>query len=161
MSLKLKIIVSIVILLTVFAAGRYSAPSKVVVQTHEVIREVKVEQKSTDADTDAHTQTVTTQIKRPDGTVETTTQTTQDSHTQDKTTDKVVDKSSGVLDSTKTTIYGNSKVTINGAIKVSLTNPFAPPAYGVSISRPILGPATLGAFVFSDKQVGFSLGLTF
>ncbi len=35
------------------------------------------------------------------------------------------------------------------------------PLFGVSISKPILGPITLGAFAFPGNLYGGSLGLTF
>lgn len=148
-------------MLVACAFGRYSAPVKVQIQTKEVIKEVEVAKKDSDDKKDRHVETVVTKVQHPDGTVETTTKITQDSHAEDKTKEVVTDNRNDVLKSIKTTTYDVSKVTISIATKLQLNDLIATPTYGVIINRPVLGPISLGAFVFSDKQVGLSLGLTF
>lgn len=65
-----------------------------------------------------------------------------------KASDKVVDK--------ETSDY---KTTINALIGLGLNNTQVD--YGLSITRPVLGPLTIGVWGLSDKTGGASIGLTF
>ncbi len=148
MDLKYKVIAVTVVAVGSFAAGRWMAPTKVETKVVEVekIVTVKEEQKRKDK------KTVIT--KKPDG--ETTTVITEitDTNTSNKTVDLSLKS-----EQTKKEM-STSKVTVSALAGFSLTNPSGL-LYGVSISKPVLGPLTLGVFGFQDKRVGFSIGFTF
>lgn len=144
--------------LVVFAAGRYSAPEKVKIEVRTVEVEKKVEQVV--SDTDKHKETTVTETVKPDGTKETTTKTVED--TRKKTDDKSKDTTDVRVDSVQETTRGSSKVTISALVgaPLSLSGPLLP-VYGGAITKPILGPLTLGIFGLSSGVAGFSAGLTF
>jgi hypothetical protein len=152
MTTKTMVIIGAVALLTAFAAGRWSAPQKVKIQTVEV--EKKTDDKKVDKDD--HKVTVITEVDQPNGTKTKTTTIKDDSDT------KVVDKKTDDT-TTKTTIdveKSSSKVTISALAALNVTKPGLP-IYGASITRPLLGPVTMGVFGLQNGTAGVSVGLTF
>lgn len=156
MSNKTIAILSIVALLTSFAVGRWSAPDKI----KTVVQTVTIEKKTDDKTQNEqdHKRYVTVETVAPNGTKIKTTTITDDKGiiSSDKSTDntdltqtksKEVDKSS-------------SKITMQFLGGLQITAPGVP-IYGVSVSRPILGPITVGFFGMSNKVGGLSIGLTF
>jgi hypothetical protein len=152
MDTKYKIIAAVVLLLGAFAFGRFSAPEKVKIQT------VEVEKKTEDKQAASHDDKVTTitQVQKPDGTKTTTTviADVKDVHVDDKKTDDVTKTETKEID------RSSAKVTVSALMGVNITNPGVP-MYGISISKPILGPITVGVFGFQNGLVGASVGLTF
>ena len=146
------IIISVIIAVVIFLSGRYSAPVKietvtktVEVQTkHEVLNENKKE----------HTTTVTT--KKTDGSVVTT-------KTQDISTGTQVTESERSMETTAsitTRVTRESELNISllsGVSKNSLTSPF----YGVSLTKSIIEPLTVGAWYLGNGTMGVSLGIDF
>jgi FtsZ-interacting cell division protein ZipA len=152
MTNKTIVIVAVVALVGAFAVGRWSAPEKVKIQT------VEVEKKTTDKQVDSTKDKTTTitETTKPDGTKTKTTVITDnqtkhsDAHSDteiDKTTTKEVDRST-------------SKVTISALAALDVTKP-GMPIYGASVSKPILGPLTVGVFGFQNGMAGVSVGLSF
>lgn len=129
-------------LLSAYALGRYTAPEVVKEIIHTIVIEKEI--------VDKHKETEI--IEHPDGSKET--KIIEDYH---KTTDKSADS-----ESSKESIRSASKVTVAAlyGAQASLSATFTP-VYGLSISKPILGPFTVGAFGFSSGVVGLSVGLTF
>lgn len=160
MNTKTKVILCTGALLGAFAAGRWACPEKVRVDTHTVEVEKKSEQVKTDTDRDRHVDTTVTVITLPDGTKEQTTHTVQDTHTQQERKLAETDSTTKDSDTLKETIYASSRVTISLLGGVSTDN-FSKPVYGVSLTKPILGPITVGIFGLSDRTFGCSVGLTF
>lgn len=155
MSNKYKAVLAGVALLTAFAFGRYSAPTSV-----ETATTVKVDDKTkTDkqTDVDKHTETTTTETKKPDGTTETVTKTIED--TKKKTSVEKTDVTTTDTKSSTETVYSSSKITISalGGISSDLRDT----VFGISFTRPVLGPITLGVWGLTSQEFGFSIGLTF
>ena len=105
---------------------------------------------------DTHTEDTITTVKTPDGTV--------------KTVEKIdeianVDTTAVTAEQqTKTTDVIPPKVnTLN--VSALVGNDFSKgigfPAYGVSVTKQILGPVTVGAFGLTTGVVGISIGLNF
>ena len=151
MSTKIKMLIVVVSIGTAFAIGRYTVPEKVRVET----KIVEVEKKVEDKKENTHKQTHTITTVKPDGTKVTDETTKEDDIIDDKDTD-VVSKNT---DTTTETTRGASKVTISALGALNLTN--STPAYGLSITKPILGPITVGLFGLNNGTVGASIGLTF
>lgn len=139
METKTKIIVFTVSLVAAFAAGRYAAPTKVVTET----KIVEVETTKRKKDIIIH------EITRPDG--------TKEKNTEIKERETKNDRISS--DETRTITRASDKVTILGLAGVDFTSPGS--KYGASISKPIIGPVTIGAFYLTPGMVGLGLGLTF
>lgn len=160
MSTKLKIAVGAIALLAAFAAGRFLTPEKVRIETRTVEVEKKTSESSSDTNIDRHRETTTTETTRPDGTKEKKTTVVEDTQANRKHDDKTDDEKSSDSSSVKIVERSSAKVTISALAAV---NPFTPGPflYGASISKPILGPLSLGAFGFSDGRIGLSAGLTF
>lgn len=139
------IIIVIILLISSFAYGRYSAPTKVemkVVTVEKVVTQQVVH-------------TVTKIIDKPDGTKETTI--TQDKDTEIRK-DTSKDKQSQIIvahtDVNVSLLVGAQPHLFQGAS-------IGPVVYGVSTSKSLLGPISIGAWALSDYTAGLSLGLNF
>lgn len=151
METKYKVGIVVVVLLTTFAAGRYSVPEKVKIET----KIVEVEKKVVEDKKATHKTTKIITIQKPDGTKETDETDVEDTKTDDKTHDDTKTDS----DVVKEVIKGSDKVTISALLGVDLR--LGTPIYGGAITKPILGPITLGIFGLSNASIGGSVGLTF
>lgn len=143
-------------LLTAFAFGRFSAPAKVKTETKIVEVEKKTEKTNTDKQTHKKTEIVT--IIKPDGTKETHTVITDNSDAKSKQSE--TDNTSITEDKTKEVTYSQSKVTVSALAGFNIFSPSLPD-YGLSITKPVLGPITVGIFGFRSGMAGCSVGLTF
>jgi len=152
MTTRLKVLLSILIILTSYAIGRWSSPEKVKIETHTVEVEKKQDEEVS-KDHKITTIVVTTHI---DGTKTTTTTIADDKYTDDKSSDVV----HSTTDTEKETTYSSSKTTVSALVGVNLTKA-ALPDYGLGVSKPVLGPVTIGVFGFKSGEIGASVGLTF
>lgn len=136
-------------LLLAFAVGRFTASGPDVTGTKEVNTDVKKE-----IDKDTHTTKTTTTTKKPDGEETTTTVIVKDTNTKVDETKKIDSKETVVVKDTR------SPVTVSALIS---TQPFKglQPSFGVSVSKPILGPVVVGFFGLDNGTFGASLGLEF
>lgn len=167
MELKQKIIIGVVVVATAFAAGRFSAPEKIKIEKQVVTVEKKVDDDKintkTNTDRDHHKDTTVVEILKPDGTKETTTHTIDDDKVASKINqnidDKSVNTSEQIVKETKEVTKSSSPVTISalGGIPLSFTS--ITPVWGASVSKPIIGPITIGAWGLSSREVGMSIGL--
>lgn len=160
LSIKTIVIVSLILASTAYAAGRWSAPERVQIVTKTVEVEKKVIDAKTDLEKDKHKETVVTETVNPDGTKSTVTKTVEDTKTGKKTETSTVDDTSKASDTVKETLYSSSKVTVSLLAGMSLSGPITP-VYGLSLTRPVLGPITFGAWGLTSGVVGLSVGLTF
>lgn len=153
MTTKQIIIIAAISLVTAFAVGRWSAPDKIKIQTVEV--EKKTEDKKVDVDD--HKLTTVTEVDKPDGTKTKTTviSDVKDTQVADKKVDDLTKTESKEIDKS------SSKLTVSMLAGINVTNPTGAPIYGASISKPILGPITVGLFGFQNGMAGASIGLTF
>jgi hypothetical protein len=151
MSIKYKIIISLVVLIVTFAAGRWSA-SQVSTKTIQTV--TQNDQKAEVKDT--HTKTTITETKQPSG-VDTTV-TVIDQVQDDKTAEK--DNS---ISNTQTVVTPTSKSKLNISVlgAEDFSKGFTQPTYGLSVSREIIGPITAGAFGLANGTVGVSIGVDF
>lgn len=141
MTTKAKYALASIAILTSFAAGRWMAPTSIKTD----------KETSATKDTDKHKVTVITVIEHPDGTKESKTTEVEDtSSTASKNTSD-----------TKDVERSTSKVTISALGGISLLSDPLVTVFGVSVTKPILGPITAGVWGLSNKTFGASLGLTF
>jgi hypothetical protein len=164
-----KIIAAILLLLTSFAFGRYSAPEKVKIEKQVVTTESDKKdtdkKTQTDLDRNKHVETTTLEKKLPDGTTVKETKTVEDTSTQKKrdqqvlmdeqSTDTHSEKESKLVES------GRNKLNLSLLVGAQVTKLSEPLVYGVSASRPFLGPVTLGLWGTTQKVGGVSVGLQF
>jgi hypothetical protein len=160
MSTKLKVFLGVVALAAAYGFGRWSSPVKVVTETKTVEVEKKQDVVKQDTNKDDHKVTVTKQVVKPDGTKETDTTVTEDVTTAKKYQDTTQSTIDTTKDTTKEVTYATAKVTISALAAVNVLSPTGLD-YGASVSKPILGPITIGAFGFESGRVGMSIGLTF
>lgn len=144
MNLKTKIILGLVALTIAFAIGRYTKRQDVIINKETEIEKNKEKEK------DKHKVTVI--VKTPDG--KETTTITEDTTTREKETQKTVDKLYQEIKS-RHNLINVSALVGNDGFK-SLT-----PVYGISVSKEILGPITVGAWGMTNSSVGLSVGLNF
>jgi len=149
---KTKVISVLLITVTAYAFGRWSAPEKIVEKRVEVVRV----DKSVDTNKDQRKEVVKHTVTKPDGTTETTETTVTDTK---KKTEVTVSTEKNVS-TEKTVTFSTSKVTIMALVGSELSLPLVP-IYGLSITKPVLGPVTAGAWGFSNRTFGVSVGLTF
>ena len=167
LTIKQKLTVGVSALLVSFAAGRYTVPEKIKIETKTVEVEKKVEIVKKDVDKDAHKKIITVVKYSKTGKKESLTTTVEeDTKIASKTgvTDNIQkDLSQSTL---KITEKGDSKVTISALAGV---NPFVSTTttpnnlfiYGASIYKPVLGPIGIGIFGLSNGSCGASVGVTF
>lgn len=157
MSTKLKVVFVGLSLLTTYAIGRWAAPEKVVVKKEIVEVEKKTDSSSSEANKQKDTETHI--IEHPDGTKETVI-TTHENWEKNHSDNSSSISSSSEKDSKEVT-NSRSKVTISAMGGVNLDSLIGPPILGVSATKPILGPITVGLWGLSNKTLGASVGLTF
>jgi hypothetical protein len=155
MSTRNQIIVVVILLVGAFAAGRWAAPTKIVTKTVEVEKQVTL--KDDKKEIVDHSKKKITVTRKPDGTKTTIVEIGTDVDTKVVSNDKTTTDVEKQNETTKQ--WDTSKVTISalGGYKIG----DAGPLYGASISKPILGPITVGAWALSNSTFGASLGLTF
>lgn len=119
-----------------FAAGRYSVPKDV----------SKSQTEETDSNKHKETEVIT--VKQPDGSV--------------KIIKRIVEDSSSSTTKSKQSEVKNIKKSLNISALVSnnIREPLNP-IYGVSVTKEVLGPLTLGAFGLTNGTIGLSLGVNF
>lgn len=149
MTLKTKILVSLVALVVAFASGRYSVQKptiKTEIQQTEAVKQTE--------DKNTHTKTTKTEVKKPDGTDITTT-----------VTDQVQDDDMTTHSTATTKIQQTVTPPKTGTLNISALAGFdirkMTPAYGASVTKQILGPVSVGAFGLTNGVVGVSIGLSF
>lgn len=158
MNTPTRIMLSIII---AFAIGRYSAPKHEKIEESSQQSNATVEKEDKDVDQDKHKETTVTQVVSPDGTKSTVTKVVEDTKTN--TEIKVVDKSNSTQSKSSTTELSDDPITsvmVLAGAKAHVIG-LDPPVFGLSITRNILGPITVGAWGLSDRTVGLSLGLSF
>lgn len=73
----------------------------------------------------------------------------------------VIDESRDTRNTTEITKSSiKTNISVLAATRLSDFN-LIKPTYGLSVSRPFLGPITIGLFGYTDKTVGLSLGVNF
>ncbi len=165
LTIKTKVIISVVALATAAAIGRYSLPERVITKTETVTVEkiVKVKDTDTTVKKDKKYKKTITEIIRPDGTKEVTTVITEDTSTGKETTSRENDTSDSntIVKNEKEVINSTSKTTILGTFGMEPFSSVPTPIYGVFVSRPVLGPITFGAGGNSKGELTFGIGLQF
>ena len=102
-------------------------------------------------DKDTHTQTKTVTVKEPDGKVETTT-----------TTDTVITAKTTETKDVQTTVTPQkSKINVSAMAGYDFFHPSLQPTYGLSVSKELLGPITVGAFGLTNGTLGVTVGINF
>lgn len=155
MSTLSKVILTFIVLAVAFGFGRWSAPEKVKIQEKTVYVEKKSSQSETDRD--KHRKTVTVVVTHPDGTTTSTTTTEEDTKTDRRTAE--TDDKSGSSELSKEITRG-SLTTVSALAGTNITSPLGVD-FGLAVSRPVLGPITIGIFGFKSGLAGASLGLSF
>lgn len=137
---NIKYLIVLVLLVGAFAAGRYTSPTKIETK----IQTVEVEKIKKNEDT------VIVEKITPDGTKTTQTHivsTTEENNHIKENFDTVTESKHPA-----TTISLLGGLDINNSVH---------PVYGLSASRNILGPISMGIFGLSNGTVGLSVGLNF
>jgi hypothetical protein len=153
MSTKIKVLLGAAVILTSFAFGRYTTPTKTMIQVKTVETVRTVIQKDTDQAKD----TTITEVKKPDGTVTTVTHTT----TETKTDTKEAQQDNKDIESTKTVTKGGSTVSLSMLAGINVTSPASGMVYGGMLSKQVLGPIGIGLFGLSNGVGGASIALSF
>ena len=146
-AVKISIVAGAIILAAVI--GRYTAPEKVRVETKTVTVEKVV------TNTETHKKTTTTDVVKPDGAHEIVTVATDDTNVHQ--TDNVNASTSAVAETTRG--YSKTTLAVLGGLKP--LSPSEPPVFGGIVTRPILGPITVGVWGMSTGTFGAAFGLTF
>ncbi len=144
------VVVSLVLLFVViFVAGRYS-----VYQKSTEVKKVIQTETQTETHKDKHEVSHTVTTKLPDGTETTVT---------DVDSVVVSDHGRSTSSTTKMESVSNNenrkKTNVSAIVAVDFRNPT--PVYGVSVSKELLGPFTIGIVGLTNATVGLSIGLNF
>lgn len=144
-----------------FSLGWYVTPAKTITVTKTVEVEKSTKDKDTEAERNKHKETTVTEVVKPDGTKETTTKTVEDTSTAKKSNESYTSESSTSNSTSKEISREKASVTISALAGVKLTDLVAPPVYGVSVTKSILGPIVVGVFGLTNSTMGCSIGLSF
>lgn len=161
METKTKIIIATISLITAFAFGRYSVPERVKIETKIVEVEKKTSDKNSEAERNKKKTTETKETVKPDGTRETTTKTTEETEVSKKNNEHSTDETSKNSESSKEVISGQSKTSLNVLAGVKANDITGGLIYGVSVTKPILGPISIGIWGLTNSTIGASVGLLF
>lgn len=146
-STRTKVITSIVVVITSFAVGRYSANTKP--DVHTVIDKTQ----DIKQDTDKDTHKTTTITKTPDGKEVTTI-------TEDTVIDTKKDTDTTTHVDQTVTQPKNSLINISALASLDTADGFKP-VYGISANKELIGPVTIGAFGLTNGVIGLSVGVNF
>jgi len=148
---KNQALIALALTATAFATGRYS------VNTTPTIHTVTDTRTLTQVQTQVvdHTVTKIVEVKAKDGTDTKTTTIKQDDHTD-------TDSDTKQIAHVETTVTPPKRSAVNISLlgATNVRNPTAL-AYGVSVSKEVLGPLTVGAFGLTNGIIGVSVGLNF
>lgn len=148
MTLRAKILAGIGYTVLIFAVGRYTVtPAKV----SESLKET--EQVKQAEDKHIETKKTITETKKPDGS--STTVTVIDQKVEDE---KETKSALSLQEQQSVSPRKTFNLSILGADNIHDT---FKPVYGLSLTKQVLGPVTVGAFGFQNGSVGISLGLNF
>jgi hypothetical protein len=153
MTIQTKALIAIAVILTAFASGRYSAthgqaPSVTTSQQTTTDTQVKV-------DKDTHKVSTTTDVKTKDGSEKVVTVVTEDTVTAINKTQDTVAKVQTVVTQPK---FTKTHISLLAVTDIKSINKLS---YGISLSREIIGPVTVGVFGLSNGVAGLSIGLNF
>lgn len=162
-------IIALVLLATAFAFGRYTVPETVRTETKIEYIEKKTtetdEKKNTKLDTNRHTVTTKTEEVRPDGTklITTKTEEVENKFRETERTTSIKEQVDKQLNEERLKLVESARdrVTISALAGVTVTNLAQPIVFGGHISKPLLGPITVGVWGLSNATAGASLGLQF
>lgn len=141
--LKYKITCVILAILAAFAFGRYTVKPTIVKDT-EVTTDTKKEK-------DTHKETTVVVVEAPNGEKKTVTTVVEDTTTNTHQT----------KDSETHEVSTPPKVnTLNLSALAGLDMDYKP-VYGISITKNVLGPITVGVFGLTNRTIGVSAGLSF
>ena len=157
--IKYKVVIVVISLASSFAIGRYTVPEKVRIETKIVEVEKKSDSKEQDSNKNNHKKIVIVRVVKPDGEKQTTVTSTDESTENKKNVEKVSSDTQIAKEDKKEVTGNQQKVTISALVGGDITTRL--PVYGLSITRPILGPLTVGLFGLSNGSIGASVGLTF
>jgi len=153
MTEKTKVIIAGVIAAVIGLTIVGSLPNKTKEETHET----KQEQVEKETQVKTHKETKTVDRINPDGSRETTTVVVESSDSLSIDATSTTQSS----DSKSETSRDGSKVTISALVGAEISYPLGAPVYGVHVSRPLLGPITVGLWGMSNRTAGVSIGLQF
>lgn len=144
-------IIIIMSLLTAFACGRYSVNTKPNTASSST---VNTDTRETDSK-NSQTHTTITTTKAPTGEVKTVT------IIDTATSDKITEQQTQTIKDLQTIVSANrSTLNVSALVANEFTDGLKP-TYGVSVTKQVIGPVTVGAFLLTNSTVGLSLGLNF
>lgn len=148
-SFKSVTVMALIIGSAAFLAGRLTAVQPASSETK--VSEVK---STTEVDKKTHTQTTTVTTKSPTGEVKTvtTTDTTASLDISKKKDTKEVD----------TAINYKTKITnVSALVLADIHNIRSAPSFGISVTREVAGPLTVGVLATTNGTLGLSIGVNF
>jgi hypothetical protein len=134
MNNKTKLIIVLVLIAGAFAAGRYSTP-----RTETTSKESETVKKDI--------VTIVKEITRPDGTKETNT--------------TIVDRSKEKKEESRKEVIVPKRAVISVSALVGYSIRDSAPVYGLSVSKEVMGPITIGAFGLNNGTIGVTIGSNF
>lgn len=161
METKTKVIIATASLATAFAVGRYTVPTKIVTETKVVEVEKKVEVVKETKDKDKRKKTKKVIKIAPNGEKIITEVTVEDTKTTKSKDSSVTDEKSKASDSKTTQEKSNSPTTISILAGKKITDGLDPILFGAHVSKPVLGPVSIGVWGLSNMTFGLSVGLSF
>lgn len=159
MPLKNKIVIFIVYTIVIVAFTRFLTPTKVKTETKTVSVDKIVYKDKIVKDERLHKHILITKTQEPNGNIVTKTDITYDMREDTTKDDALAKDDTKTSDTTKVVTHDISKFGINLLGGYDFTKQV--PTYGVSITKQVFGPFTIGLFGLNNSTAGASFGLTF
>lgn len=154
------------LLVGAFLAGRASAPESVRVETRTLgvhaKSESEIRAEGVSAEHASHREVLVTELVRPDGTRKTTTRTVTDRQAKNASS-SLAESVTSEANVKETLSLKESSAQAGRSLEISLLAgtgiSLGSLTYGLHVSRPFLGPLTLGLWGVSNGVAGVSLGI--
>lgn len=144
-----------------FSLGWYTTPTKTITVTKTIEVEKSTKDKDVDKDLNKHKETTVVEVVKPDGTKETTTTVVEDTSSSKKSSESSTSESKASNSTTKEVSREKASITISALAGLKLNDLTTTPVYGGIVTKPILGPLSIGVWGLTNTTVGCSLGLSF
>lgn len=159
-SSRSRLLYSVVALVVAFAFGRYTAPDRIEIKREIVTVEVENKQTQKDQSIDQNKKTTEIHVTRPDGTTfkKKITQTEKKTDTQ---LNQTIEREKDTTQRESKVVETSRRLSVSVIAGPDFTNFAAPIVFGGHISRPFIGPISLGIWGLNSGVGGMSLGLQF
>lgn len=156
---KKKVSLGVVTALLIFAAGRYTAPEKIKIETKIVEVEKKTEQNKKKSNEKTKKKTTKRKTTKPNGEVIEEIIKENETSQTDSTENKTSDEKRKSESTKKEQTAGGNRITVSALTGFDIKS--GRPVYGASLTKSFIGPTVIGIWGLNNLSCGVTLGISF